>query len=126
MRELYRVTAPGGRIEITFPHFRHDLWWSDPTHVRAFTPLTFQLMSRRQNDAWIANRANCTMLAYIMDVDFEVEAADLVYDPGYCKKVEEDRIPLAQLRELVTHQWGVFIELRVTLRAIKGVREGTP
>jgi predicted SAM-dependent methyltransferase len=31
MRELYRVTAPGGIIEIHVPHFRHDTWWSDPT-----------------------------------------------------------------------------------------------
>ena len=40
--------------------------WSDPTHVRAFTPLTFWMMSKKQNDEWIAKRANYTMLAHVM------------------------------------------------------------
>lgn len=119
MRELYRVTAPEGRIEIVVPHFRHDLWWSDPSHVRAFTPLTFQMMSRRQNDEWIAKRANCTMLAYVMDVDFEVESADLIYDPRWKRKIEQGKVSPTRMRELATQQWGVFVELQVTLRAVK-------
>lgn len=119
MRELYRVAAPGGFIEIIVPHFRHDLWWSDPTHVRAFTPLTFQMMSRRQNDEWIAKRANCTMLAYVMDVDFEVVEAELVYDPRYKRRIEEGRLPLAKLQELAAQQWGVFVELQVKLKVVK-------
>ena len=81
MRELYRVIAPGGTIEIHVPHYRHDTWWSVPTHVRAFTPLTFHMMSKRQNDEWIAKEANYTMLAYLMRVDFEVIEAVQVYDP---------------------------------------------
>ncbi len=44
MKELYRMTQPEGIIEIHVPHFRHDTFWSDPTHVRAFTPLTFEMM----------------------------------------------------------------------------------
>ena len=66
MRELYRVISSEGMIEIHVPHFRHDTWWSDPTHVRAFTPLTFWMMSKKQNDEWIAKRANYTMLAHVM------------------------------------------------------------
>ena len=41
MRELYRVLRTGGLLEIHVPHVRHDTYWSDPTHVRAFAPLTF-------------------------------------------------------------------------------------
>mgnify|MGYP003394408000 FL=1 len=88
MRELYRVIAPGGIIEIHVPHFRHDTWWSDPTHVRAFTPLTFRMMSKKQNDEWIAKRANYTMLAHLMQVDFEIEQAVQVYDPLWSRKVQ--------------------------------------
>ena len=72
MRELYRVTAPGGMIEIHVPHYRHGSYWSDPTHVRAFTLTTFRMMSKAMNDKWIARRANYTMLAYAMNVDFEI------------------------------------------------------
>ena len=119
MRELYRVLAPNGILEIHVPHFRHDTWWSDPTHVRAFTPLTFQMMSKRQNDEWIARKANYTMLGYLMKVDFEVTEALQVYDPAWWQRVEKGELTADQIRALAQTQWGVVKELQVKLRAVK-------
>jgi len=119
MRELWRVTAPGGIIEIHVPHYRHDTWWSDPTHVRAFTPLTFRMMSRAQNDEWIAQRANYTMLAYVMGVDFELVQAVQVYDPQWRQRVDQGELTMEQLRALAQTQWGVVKELHVRLKAVK-------
>jgi SAM-dependent methyltransferase len=119
MQELYRVTAAGGIIEIHVPHFRHDTWWSDPTHVRAFTPLTFQMMSKRQNDEWIARKANYTMLAYALEVDFEVAQASQTYDPNWWSRVERGELSREQLRALGDQQWGVVKELQIQLRAVK-------
>lgn len=36
LREIYRITRPGGVIEITVPHFSNPYYYSDPTHVRFF------------------------------------------------------------------------------------------
>ena len=36
MREIYRITSPKGRIELTVPHFSNPYYYSDPTHVRFF------------------------------------------------------------------------------------------
>jgi ubiquinone/menaquinone biosynthesis C-methylase UbiE len=36
MREVTRVVAPGGRIEIVVPHFSNAYFYSDPTHRTAF------------------------------------------------------------------------------------------
>ena len=119
MQELYRILAPNGVLEIHVPHYRHDTWWSDPTHVRAFTPLTFQMMSKKQNDVWIANKANYTMLSYVMKVDFEVVEAMQTYDPVWYKQVEEGKITQEQIRSLAQTQWGVVKELQVKLKAIK-------
>ncbi len=119
MREIYRVASPNGTIEIHVPHYRHETWWSDPTHLRAFTPLTFQMMSKRQNDEWIAKKANYTMLAHVMKVDFEVIEAVQVYDPIWWKKIETGEITKEQLRSLADTHWGIVKELQVKLRVIK-------
>lgn len=121
MRELYRVTAPDGIIEIHVPHFRHDSFWSDPTHVRAFTALSFEMMSKAKNDKWIAARANYTMLAYMLKVDFEVVEARQVYDRYWLSKEEAGEFNREQLRRMAEEKWGVVRELQVTLRAIKPV-----
>ena len=119
MQELYRVTAPNGIIEIHVPHYRHDTWWSDPTHVRAFTPLTFQMMSRKQNDEWIAKKSNYTMLSYVMEVDFELVQALQAYDPVWAAKVDSGELTKDQIRVLANEHWGVVKELQVQIRAIK-------
>lgn len=119
MRELYRVSAPEGRIEIQVPHFRHDTFHSDPTHVRAFTPLTFKMLSRKQNDIWIAQRANYSMVAYDMQVDFEMVEGVLVYDPRWSRREQSGEITRQQLREWAEERWNVAKELHVTLKAIK-------
>lgn len=119
LRELYRVLKPNGTLEIHVPHFRHDTYWSDPTHVRAFTPLTFEMMSRARNDDWIAKRANYTMLAYALGVDFEMTLAIQEYDRSWMAKVERGELTKAELRVAAVERWGVVRELKVHLRAIK-------
>jgi SAM-dependent methyltransferase len=119
MGELFRILAPGGLLEIHVPHVRHDTFWSDPTHVRAFTPLTFRMMSKRQNREWIAARANYTMLALIMDVDFEIESIVQTYDPVWLAKVHDGSLRREDLRAKADQSWNVARELQVNLRAIK-------
>lgn len=55
MRDLHRVTAPGGRITVTVPHYSNPFGYSDPTHVRFFglysmyyfVPVEFQKLKRK-------------------------------------------------------------------------------
>ena len=119
MQEIYRVAAPNGTIEIHVPHYRHETWWSDPTHVRAFTPMTFHMMSRKQNDEWIANRKNYTMLSYVMDVNFELIQAIHVYDNIWTSKVDDGEISHEERRVLANEHWNIVKELQVKLKAVK-------
>lgn len=119
MRELYRVLKPGGLLEVHVPHFRHDTYWSDPTHVRAFTALTFEMMSKAKNDEWIAKRANYTMLAYALGVDFEFVEGVQSYDPEWLAREKRGEIDRATLRRSANELWGVVRELKITVRAVK-------
>ena len=119
MRELYRVTRPDGRLEVHVPHVRHDTYWSDPTHVRAFTPLTFQMLSKRQNREWVAARANYTMLALLMDVDFELVSIVQVYDPRIIERLNSGALTVEQARDIGMREWNAIRELQVVMRPVK-------
>ena len=119
MQELYRVVKPDGLIEIQVPHFRHDTFWSDPTHVRGFTLLTFEMMSKAKNDDWMARGANYTMVAYLMEVDFDVAQASIVYDPRWLAREKRGEVTREQLRIWSGEHWNVAKELHVTIKAKK-------
>jgi predicted SAM-dependent methyltransferase len=69
-KELYRICAPDAKVHIVVPHYRHENFASDPTHVRAVTPLGLTLMSQRFNRTW-AKAANSPLGLY-WEVDFEI------------------------------------------------------
>jgi predicted SAM-dependent methyltransferase len=71
-QEMYRVCQGGARIRIVVPHFRHDFFFSDPTHVRAVTPEGLRLFSKKENRHWIATGIANTPLGVYLDVDFEL------------------------------------------------------
>ena len=119
MRKLYQVLTPDGLLEIHVPHLRHESFWSDPTHVRAFTPMTFQMMSKRQNEIWMEQGANYTMLAVIMGVEFKVEEIVQIYMPKWQAKVDAGEMAKAELRDKAERNWNVAKELQVRLRAVK-------
>lgn len=119
MRELYRVIAPGGVLEVHVPHVRSDLFWSDPTHVRAFTPLTFVMMSKAKNLEWIESGNANSKLALMMQVDFEMIQLVQQYDRKWWAKVERGEIARSALPELADQYWNVARELRVELRCVK-------
>lgn len=72
MQEMYRIGRAGARIMIVVPHFRHDFFYDDPTHVRAVTPLGLQLFSQRLNREWIAAGASNSPLGLYLGVNFEL------------------------------------------------------
>ena len=38
IKEIYRICQNGARIRIIVPHYRHQYFYDDPTHVRAINP----------------------------------------------------------------------------------------
>jgi hypothetical protein len=87
--------------------------------VRAFTPLTFFMMSRRQNRLWMEQGANYSMLAFMMDVDFEVEHLAQEYEADWWGKVRRGEMTREALREKASREWNIARELQVRLRAVK-------
>ncbi|MBN2519094.1 MAG: class I SAM-dependent methyltransferase [Bacteroidales bacterium] len=49
LKEIYRITKPGGKIEIIVPHFSNVLGFSDPTHCRFFGLYTMYYFVNENN-----------------------------------------------------------------------------
>lgn len=69
IQEMYRVCKNNAVIKITVPHFRHDNFWHDPTHVRVITPTTMKMFSQERNKTLDTAE---TKLGLYWEVNFEV------------------------------------------------------
>ena len=129
MQEFYLLMRHDGLIRITVPHPNHPTFQSDPTHVRAFTYETFEMINRAKNLDWAARSVNTTMVALMLDINFEILGSHQVYDKRWQKKLVSKELTHAQLREAALTQLGVVCELIFTLRADKshiGLVDATP
>jgi SAM-dependent methyltransferase len=107
MQELYRVTAPGGRLLVRVPHASHDDAWVDPTHVRALTPQTFSYFGQPKY----------VDMDYGYTGDWRVERCHLVVLRDVFDKIGRDRV-----REAVFLYRNVAKEIVVELIAEKPAR----
>ena len=73
LKEIYRISKNKAKIRIVVPHFRHQFFYDDPTHVRVVTPLGLQLFSKKLNKIWIEEGAANSPLGIYLDIDFDLK-----------------------------------------------------
>lgn len=118
-QELYRIAAPACEIEIHLPYYKSVEFWADPTHVRVYTPLTFDMMSKVVNRRWIDQGSGNSKLAMMFDVDFEVVQSRVVWESKWQARLDCHELNLEQLVEVERNSWNVVKELHYCLRACK-------
>lgn len=113
MKELYRVCCNDAKINIVVPHYRHDDYVNDPTHVRIVTPMILELFSKKNNELWAKDGAPNTPLALQLGVDFELLDCAATLDPifrGY---------PEAALKNALLTQNNVIKQYAMVMKVIK-------
>ena len=111
MQEIYRVCRPGAMVRINVPHPRHNNFIDDPTHVRAITPMTLSLFSKRNCEEWKKLGAANSPLAIYADVDFELRHVNVVVADKY--KDAPD------LKEMVERYNNIATDYQMVLEVIK-------
>ncbi len=71
-KEIYRICKHGAQIYIVVPHFRHQYFYDDPTHVRVVTPQGLLLFSKRLNKEWAEKGKTNSPLGMYLDINFEL------------------------------------------------------
>jgi len=90
LKEIYRVTKPGGLIDIRVPHHNHEVFLNDPTHRRPITVEGMRLFSKKFNRMTIKSGGVASTLGLIFDVDFEIVTFDYTYDDYYSEIIKSN------------------------------------
>jgi len=119
MQELYRVCRPDAVVKVIVPHPRNDLFLADPTHVRAITPLTLEMFSRRLNEEWQQMGGANSPLALQCGVDFEIVSSIMILEEPYRSLHRSGQITTQQLQELERTQNNIVSQIEMVLKAVK-------
>ena len=119
MQELYRVCRNGALVKVIVPHPRSDLYLSDPTHVRAITPMTLEMFSRRTNEDWLRRGGSNTPLALQYGVDFEIVSSLSILDEPYFSLYRAGKFNTEQLQEMERTQNNIVAQIEMVLRVVK-------
>lgn len=102
----WHILKPGGTVTVVFPWYASIGAFSDPSHRRFITPLTFSYLSR----AWLKSR---NIEHYEMTCDFEVVSVVARLAEGL------DKVDEAERGRLLLSTWNAAHEGVAVLRAIK-------
>lgn len=119
MKELYRVTKPNGFIFINVPHPRHDDFINDPTHVRAVTPDSMALFSKKNNKRWAEQRAANSPLGMYLDVDFELVRTNFTLEEPWQSQLKNGQISVEQVWQAIRQFNNVVKQIEMQLQVIK-------
>lgn len=119
IKEIYRVVRHNGAVRIAVPHPLHPSFFNDPTHVRSFTKETFLMLSRRHNLMWRDRGTNVTLLALMLDVNFDPVELRNIYDKPWREKLASGELSEEQVQELAKSQIGVIRDVNALLRVDK-------
>lgn len=80
-REMYRILKPSGEIHITVPHWLHENFAHDPTHVRRITPAGVCMFDQARNQEDYDRNGRETKLGWILGIDFRLINAGFDLSP---------------------------------------------
>jgi hypothetical protein len=119
MKELYRICAHEATLRIIVPHWRHDDFFGDPTHVRAVTPMTLALFDLERNKLWARGGFANNKLAMIHGVNFKTMQADAEVEDVYLNQVKNNQMTYKELERKMYHENNVVKQMSYVLKAIK-------
>lgn len=123
-KEMWRVGKNGCQIHIMVPHWNHENFYNDPTHVRAITPVGIEMFDQAHNIRDVEAGERGTKLGLFCGIDIELKAQDVEY--FYTKKladqVSSGAISRGDLEHLREHQNNIANEIRMTARVVKPAR----
>lgn len=119
IKEMYRICHNGAKIRIMVPHYRHQFFFDDPTHVRAVTPMGLQLFSQEENRQWMEAGASNSPLGIYLNVDFELRSTIYKPSPDWFRLHPEQPVDIDLLIRESNIYNNLIEEIEIILEAVK-------
>ena len=116
---MYRVCKHGSEIRIVVPHFRHQFFYDDPTHVRVVTPLGLQLFSKKLNQIGIKKGAANSPLGLYLNIDFELKKTVIKPSQDWFRLHPEQNVDINLLQQESSIYNNLIEQYDMTLEVIK-------
>ena len=118
-KELWRVSAPDAKIFIVVPHWRHENFAHDPTHVRPVTPVGVAMFDQARNREDEKRGGQETKLGLLLGIDFEIEDVEYVFVPEITLALASGKISREKVASLLEHENNVCQEIKMRVRVRK-------
>ena len=123
-KEMWRVCRNGALIDIKVPHWNHENFYHDPTHVRAVTPIGVAMFDQTRNIRNAEENGKETKLGLFTGVDIDIQESDIeyFYTGEIVNALNRGEFDRAGLEHLRSHQNNISNEIRIKARVVKPVR----
>ncbi len=118
-REIWRVAKPDAKIFVTVPHWRHDNFVHDPTHVRAVTPIGIAMFDQTRNIEFAKWGGQETKLGLMNHIDFALEKLEYVFVSEIQNALASGALSQEKAQSLLDHENNVCLEVKMLARAVK-------
>ena len=119
VKELHRICKHDARLYINVPHPRHDVFLSDPTHVRPINPDVLRLYDQTLNEEWEKSNVANTPLGILWGVNFLVESTHYVLEEKYQEQVAQGKISEDEVWAMISERNNIAREIQIIWKAVK-------
>ena len=121
-QELWRVSKPAATIEIVVPHWLHENFAHDPTHVRAITPIGLAMFDQERNQANIKTGGAETKLGLICGIDFRLVSVRYDLTEPWRGRLARGEIDAVAMEQIVATEHNTCEQISLVLTAVKPPR----
>lgn len=121
-KEIWRISNPNAPIRIAVPHWRHENFSHDPSHVRVVTPIGIAMMDRERNMEGLKTGQKETKLGLACGIDFRLESIEYVPTDEFKRLAAQNRIPEDQRIAAMNALNNACMEIKMVVRALKPCR----
>lgn len=122
IKEMYRVSKHGAKWRIFVPHWQNDMFYHDPTHVRAISPVTFKMFDQANNVHDFETNGHQTKLGLFNDIDIEVEEHQYILNEPWNSQLNAGKISMDDINFAGQNYNNVCYEIRMLINVHKPQR----